>query len=61
MTEIYLSDTQVAARYRVHRGTIRRWERTDPNFPKSIKLSAGCTRWKLAELLTWEGTKAASG
>ena len=56
---LYLSDSQIANRYGVSRQTAWRWAATDPSFPKPIKLSAGCTRFKLSELETWESTKGA--
>ena len=56
MPETYLSDLQIAARYAVHRLTPRRW----PDFPKPIKLTPGCTRWKLSEIQAWENAKAES-
>lgn len=57
MGDTYLSDIQVAARYSVHRSTPWRWEKSDVTFPKPINLSAGCTRWKLADLEEWETAK----
>ncbi|MCA0857278.1 helix-turn-helix transcriptional regulator [Phaeobacter italicus] len=57
MAETYLSDTQVAARYGVHRSTPWRWAKTDPFFPKPVPLSPGCTRWKLCQLEAWETEK----
>lgn len=57
MAETYLSDTQVAARYGVHRSTPWRWAKTDPFFPKPVSLSPGCTRWKLCQLEAWEADK----
>lgn len=57
MAHTYLSDTQVAARYGVHRSTPWRWVRTDLNFPAPVTLTPGCTRWKLADLEVWESTK----
>ncbi len=53
----YLSDSQIANRYGVSRQTTWRWAATDPTFPKPIKLSAGCTRFKLSELEEWESAK----
>ena len=53
----YLSDSQIAIRYDVSRQTTWRWAATDPTFPKPIKLSAGCTRWKLSDLEEWESAK----
>lgn len=51
---IYLSDAQIATRYGVSRQTVWRWTANDPKFPKSVKFSAGCTRWKLSDLEAWE-------
>lgn len=58
---MYLSDEQLAARYAVSRGTVWRWHRNDPTFPRPVKLSPGCTRWKLAEVEAWEAAQAAPG
>lgn len=58
MAEIYLPDTRVAARYGVHRTTPWRWDKTDPTFPKPVRLSPGCTRWKLSDLEAWEKTRS---
>lgn len=57
MTDTYISDLQISARYRVHRSTPWRWANTDPSFPKPVKLSPGCTRWNLAELERWEASR----
>lgn len=57
MPETYLSDRQLGARYNVHHLTPRRWLREDPTFPKPVKLSPGCTRWKLSEIEAWEAAK----
>lgn len=54
---IYLSDVQIAFRYGVSRQTIWRWASCDPKFPAAIKLSAGCTRWKLSDIDAWESAK----
>ncbi|MBY0136349.1 helix-turn-helix transcriptional regulator [Paracoccus yeei] len=56
--ETYLSDLQLAARYGVHRTTPWGWAKTDPCFPKPLKLSPGCTRWKLSEIEAWEASRA---
>jgi len=54
MTETYLSNAQLAARYGLHRSTLWRWAKTDPTFPKPVSLSVGCTRWKLSAIENWE-------
>jgi prophage regulatory protein len=58
MPEIYLSDRQIGERFGVHHLTPRRWVREDPTFPRPVKLSPGCTRWKLSEIEAWEALKA---
>lgn len=57
MAHTYLSDTQVAARYSVHRSTPWRWLKADPNFPAPVTLSPGCTRWRASDLEAWEASK----
>jgi len=58
MPETYISDRHLATRYNVHHLTPRRWLKTDPSFPKPIRLTPGCTRWKLSDIETWEAAKA---
>lgn len=58
MTEQYLSDEQLGERYGVSRVSIWRWHRTNPAFPRVIKLSPGCARWRLSEIEAWEASKA---
>lgn len=53
----YLTDINTGERYRVSRQTIWRWVATDPTFPPPVKLSPGCTRWKLSDLMAWEAAK----
>ena len=50
---IYISDIAVAERYQVSRATIWRWTQLK-GFPDPVKLSAGCTRWSLSDIETWE-------
>ncbi|SEN57560.1 Prophage CP4-57 regulatory protein (AlpA) [Pseudorhodobacter antarcticus] len=58
MTETYLSNRHLAARYNVHHLTPCRWLNTDPTFPKPVRLTPGCTRWKLSDIEAWEVAKA---
>ena len=58
MQEIYLSDRQIGARYSVHYLTPRRWLKNDPTFPKPIRLTPGCVRWKLSDLEAWEAAQS---
>ena len=47
---------QVADRLSITPPTVWRHLRTNPNFPKPIKLSAGCTRWHADEIERWVAT-----
>ncbi len=49
----HASDTQIAAKYGVSRATIWRWVSAG-KFPAPVKLSPGCTRWRLADVEAWE-------
>jgi predicted DNA-binding transcriptional regulator AlpA len=51
---VYLSDKELAARYGTSRATIWRWV-PKRGFPTPIRLSPGCTRWKLSDVEDWEG------
>ncbi len=53
-TERYLSAKDVADRYSVHQASVWGWAKDDECFPKPVKLSGRCTRWKLSDLLAWE-------
>ncbi|MEW6076674.1 MAG: AlpA family phage regulatory protein [Thermodesulfobacteriota bacterium] len=57
MENLFLSDRQVGERYGVDRGTVWRWVR-EGNFPAPVKLSSGCTRWRLCNLEKWEGERS---
>lgn len=52
-TETYLTDKQVANRYNTGRATPWRWCKVS-DFPKPVRLSDGCTRWRLSDLEKWE-------
>jgi prophage regulatory protein len=46
----YVSDKEAAIRFNVTRCTIRKWVRVNPEFPRPIRLSEGCTRWRVEDL-----------
>ena len=56
MSNLYFSDKQLAMRFGVNRPTVWRWVK-QAGLPRPIKLSAGCTRWRLADLERWESDK----
>ncbi|WP_371932766.1 helix-turn-helix transcriptional regulator [Roseibium sp. MMSF_3544] len=56
-TDTYLSDVDLSKRWGVARPTVWRWHREDKSFPRCVKLTAGCTRWRLSEIVTWETSK----
>ncbi len=58
MPDTYLADTTLAERYGIARNTVWRWHRERPDFPRAVKLSPNCTRWKLSEIIAWEASKA---
>ena len=47
---VWLSPQQVAEMFGVSQATIFRWLRDNPEFPRPLKLSAGCTRFSLVGL-----------
>ena len=50
---MFLSDQQVADRFAVSRVTVWRWARAAA-FPHPVKLSPGCSRWRLTDIERWE-------
>lgn len=57
--KLYLTVAEVARRLSVSVDTIYRWKR-DGNFPKPVKLSAGCVRWRLSDVMEWESNLEAA-
>lgn len=54
--ETYLTDRDICQRFGVKsRATPWRWSaRADLGFPRPVKLTDGCTRWRLSEIEAWE-------
>ena len=48
---------QVAEKLTVSRATVWRYVSTDPAFPKPLKLSRGCSRWRADEVDQWLETR----
>ncbi len=59
LTEKYLSDLDLAIRYKVSRVTPWRWAKKG-TFPSPVKLGPNCTRWKLSSIEAWEASKGAA-
>jgi predicted DNA-binding transcriptional regulator AlpA len=53
---LYLSVQQVADRFGVSTDSVWRWMRTG-DFPRAVKQSSGTTRWRLAYIEAWEGSR----
>lgn len=47
----------VAARLTVTVPTVWRYARTNPEFPRPVKLSPGCTRWRAEDIEAWVASK----
>lgn len=56
-SETYLSDNQLAKRYDVSRVTIWRWA-SQGRLATPVKLSPGCTRWRMSDVLEFEKSVA---
>jgi prophage regulatory protein len=55
----YISDKQLSERFATSRATIWRWVHSR-DFPQPVKLSPGCTRWKISDVEDWEKTRGAN-
>ena len=55
-TNTFITDSFLAERYSVHRVTIWRWVR-EGRFPSPIKLTAGCSRWRMADVEAHEAER----
>lgn len=53
---LFLQDKKVAERYGISRVTVWRWV-SDGDFPKPVKFSSGCSRWRILDLEKWETEK----
>lgn len=56
--EVFLDVADMQARYGVGRSTVWAWA-ARADFPKPIRLSEKCTRWRLSDLVAWEARRAA--
>lgn len=53
----YMTINQVADYLSVSVATINRWRRGG-GFPKARQFSAGCVRWRRADIFDWEESRA---
>jgi len=42
----------------VSRNSVWRWHRERPDMPRAVRLTPGCTRWRLSEIEAWEAAQA---
>lgn len=56
LTETHSSVKQIANRYSVHEKTIWRWTRNG-QFPRPVRLTPGCVRWRESDLAEWEAQR----
>jgi len=56
MNQIFLRDQEVAILF----GTSRAWPwrklKADPTFPKPVRLSDSCVRWRVSDIRDWAST-----
>ncbi|RHW22683.1 helix-turn-helix transcriptional regulator [Pseudomonas jilinensis] len=50
----YITDVQIAAAFAVSRSTVWRWVK-EGRLPQPVKLSPGCTRWRLDQIQQLQG------
>lgn len=60
MADSFLTDRQLAARYRISRPTLWRWV-AQGRFPNPVKLGPQTTRWRAADVDDWEAQTEAEG
>ena len=54
----FLTESQVAERYGVHKNSIRNWV-ANGKFMKPMRITEATYRWRLADIERWEEEKAA--
>ncbi len=53
--ERYLTVRDVAQRFAISVQTVWRWAKERPEFPTPVELSPGTTRWRMSDLIAFEG------
>lgn len=51
--DVLVSARQIAVPAGVTVGTVWYWNRTIADFPKALKISTRCTRWRKSEIDAW--------
>lgn len=57
--EQFLTVKEVSQRLSIGRSTVWAWA-YDDKFPKPVRLSSRCTRWRLSDIISWENSKASA-
>ena len=60
MSQIWLTDKQLAERYGCSRTWVWQMAKTDDAFPKPVKFTAGCSRFSAAEADRYDAGKLTS-
>jgi predicted DNA-binding transcriptional regulator AlpA len=60
MTPTWLTDKQMALRYSCSRKWIWDQAKRDPDFPRPIKFTHGCTRWSAEAAAEYDAKKMAT-
>lgn len=59
LDEQYLTVKEVCQRLSIGKSTVWAWS-TENRFPKPVRLSSRCTRWRLSEIVVWERDMASA-
>ena len=54
--KVFVNDVELANRYGIARQSVWRWVK-EGRLPAPVKLSPGCSRWRLAGIEQWESEK----
>ena len=60
MAETLLKDTEIAEAIGINRATVWRYVKSDPTFPRPLKLAPKCTRFRASDFEAWLSSKAAA-
>lgn len=59
LDEQFLSVKEVCQRLSIGKSTVWAWS-MENKFPKPVRLSSRCTRWRLSDIVSWEQDMASA-